>query len=133
MVRCVWAVVVAAGLGAMAGCGGSSPGTPAPPTGKDALEEIGRMLKLLADDGRKPPAKAADLQPLDPLIPVGGPALRSGDVVYQWGAGYAAGRQDVAAYEKNVPAEGGYVLLTDGTVKKMSASEFTSAPKAGKK
>jgi hypothetical protein len=37
------------------------------------------------------------------------------------------------AYEKATPTDGGYVLLSAGTVKKMTAAEFDTAPKAGKK
>ena len=56
-----------------------------------------------------------------------------------WGSGVqgegeaAAGGGEVVAYEKDVPASGGYVLLTSGQVKKMTADEFQAAPKAGKK
>ena len=34
------------------------------------------------------------------------------------------------AHEADVAAKGGYVLMQDGTVKKMTAAEFQSAPKA---
>jgi hypothetical protein len=61
-----------------------------------------------------------------------GAAIRTGDVVYIWGAGYADGAKQVVAYEKKAPTEGGYVLLQDGTVKKMTADEFKSAPQARK-
>ena len=36
---------------------------------------------------------------------------------------------EVLAYENDAPNTGGYVLLTSGEVKKMSASEFKAAPK----
>jgi hypothetical protein len=39
----------------------------------------------------------------------------------------------VVAYQKGVPTDGGFVLLSAGTVKKMTADEFSTAPKAGKK
>jgi hypothetical protein len=69
---------------------------------------------------------------MEPMIPLAGPAIRSGDIVYYWGAGYVDGGDKVVAYEKKVPTEGGFVLLQDGKVKEMSASEFQSAPKAKK-
>jgi hypothetical protein len=56
--------------------------------------------------------------------------IRSGDLVYVWGAGYAAGGTELVAWEKAVPESGGYVLQQDGTVKQLSAGEFQSAPKA---
>src|SRR5207302_4676815 len=98
--------------------------------GKDGLEDLGRMLKMLADDGKKPPAKLAELEAVEPLIPVAGVSIRSGDLVYLWGTGYAAGSDKIVAHEKKTPAEGGYVLRQDGTVTTMTADEFRSAPKA---
>src|SRR5690242_9556320 len=127
----LWAVVVATGIGLTAGCGGGSKGPGTADEGyKAALEELGQTLKSLAGEGRKPPAKMADLEPIEPMMAVAGPAIRSVDVVYLWGTGYAAGSNKVMAYEKKVPTEGGYVLLQDGTVKKMTADDFKSAPKA---
>jgi hypothetical protein len=132
MDRILWGCVVAISVGLAAGCGGSNSGTVIDTGGKAALEDFGAMLKSLADEGRKPPARLAELEAVEPIIPVGGPAIRSGDIVYYWGAGYAAGGNQVVAYEKKVPTDGGYVLLQDGSVKEMSASEFQSAPKAKK-
>jgi hypothetical protein len=36
----------------------------------------------------------------------------------------------VLGYEKDVPQSGGLVLMADGSVKHMTASEFTAAPTA---
>jgi hypothetical protein len=65
-------------------------------------------------------------------------AVKSGSVVVIWGAALKGEEQvgedeAVVAYEKSVPTDGGYVLLSAGTVKKMTAAEFGAAPKAGKK
>jgi hypothetical protein len=130
MSRTVWTAIVAAGVGLATGC--SSPNTTAAleQEGKTALEELGLALKNLADEGKKPPAKVADLEAVDPYLPTAGGKIRTGELVYVWGAAYASGGTQVVAYEKKVPNEGGYVLLQDGTVKKMSAAEFQSAPKA---
>src|SRR5262245_27382427 len=129
MSRTLWAVVAAAGLALAAGCGRTTTGQ-AVDASKTALEDLGQMLKDLPAENRKPPAKLADLESVEPMIPVAGPAIRSGEVVYLWGTAYAAGGNQVAAYEKKVPTEGGFVLLQDGTVKEMTASEFQAAPKA---
>lgn len=122
------ALAVAVGL--VTGCSGA----PAPGSGtggnKDALADLGQMLKALAEEGRKPPATAAELPQVDPMIPVAAPLLRDGSVVYLWGIGYAAGSSKIVAYEKQTPTEGGSVLLQDGTVKEMTADEFKTAPKA---
>jgi hypothetical protein len=130
MGRILGAAVAAAGLlGLAGGCGGGNSAARVA-EGKVALEELGQALKTLADEGKRPPAKAADLEPIEPLMPTAGPAIRNGELTYLWGAAYAAGSDRVAAHEKKVPAEGGYVLLQDGTVKTMTAAEFQSAPKA---
>ena len=37
---------------------------------------------------------------------------------------------EVAADEKDTPTSGGYVLLSNGEIKQMTAAEFAAAPKA---
>jgi hypothetical protein len=129
MIRIVWAAVIAVGCGLAAGCGETKPAVSQTPN-KDALAEVGQMLKSLADEGRKPPAKPAELESVEPMLPTAGPMIREGTLVYLWGTAYAAGGDKVAAYEKKVPAEGGWVLLQNGTVKEMTDDEFKAAPKA---
>jgi hypothetical protein len=127
MVRTAWAVV-ALGCSLTCGCGDSKPAVSTTPN-KDALAEIGQMMKSLADEGKKPPAKMTELEPVEPMLPMAGPLLRDGTLVYLWGTPYAANGDKVAAYEKKVPNEGGWVLLQNGTVKEMTAAEFAAAPK----
>jgi hypothetical protein len=88
------------------------------------------LLKTLAEEGKKPPAKLAELDAVDAMLPVAGPAIRNGHIVYAWGAGYVSGGKNIIAYEAKTADEGGQVLLQDGTVKKMSADEFKKAEKA---
>ncbi|MBO0697639.1 MAG: hypothetical protein J2P46_04540 [Zavarzinella sp.] len=94
------------------------------------------MLRGATQPDGRGPAKLADLKGAQTVFPHGYQAVKSGDVVVLWGAGVkgegeAAGKGgEVVAYEKDAPANGGYVLLTSGEVKKLSASEFQSAPKA---
>jgi hypothetical protein len=129
MSRVLFAILAVA-VGSLTGCTRSDSAVPIDTGGKAALEDLGQMLKSIAEEGRKPPAKLTELETFEPMIPVAGPALRSGEIVYIWGAAYAASGTQVVAYEKKAPAEGGFVLVQDGTVKSMSASEFQSAPKA---
>ena len=96
------------------------------------MEELGLLLKTLAEEGRKPPDKLANLGPVEPMLPIAGPAIRNGDLIYVWGAGYVAGGNQVVAYEKKALTDGGFVLLQDGTVKEMTAAELQAAPKASK-
>jgi len=132
MSRMVGVLLIMSALALASGCNSSSSGGSSTDDRKTALAELGLLLKGLPADGQKPPTKQAELDPMDPMIPLAGPAIRSGEIVYYWGAGYAAGGSQVVAYEKKVPTEGGFVLLQDGSVKEMSASEFQSAPKAKK-
>lgn len=129
MVRIAGSALVAVVCGLAFGCSDSKPVVSKEPN-KDALAEVGQMLKSLADEGRKPPAKAAELEPVEPMLPTAGPLLREGTLVYFWGAAFAAGTDQVVAHEKKVPSEGGWVLLQNGTVKEMTADQFKAAPKA---
>jgi hypothetical protein len=130
--RCVAAAAIAGGL--LAGCSKQPVGeAAASPT---LLQEVNDMLHQAGASGR-PPAKAADLGRFQAMYPRGYEAVKSGDVVVVWGTpikgeGEVGKDEQLLAYEKNAPTEGGFVLLSAGTVKKVSASEFNALPKAGK-
>lgn len=130
MTRFACAAALACAL--VAGCGDNKPTVSSNPN-KDALAEIGQMLKMLADEKRRPPGRLAELEPVEPLLPSAAPLLRDGTLVYLWGTAFAADGTLVTAHEKRTPTEGGLVLLQNGTVKEMSAAEFAAAPKPGKK
>jgi hypothetical protein len=130
MGRILCAAVVAVGLGLAAGCGGANSGASATEGPKAGLQELGYALKSLSEEGLKPPGKLAEFESMEPMVPVCGPQIRNGEVVYLWGAVYAAGSDKVVAHEKKAPTDGGYVLLQDGKVKTMTAAEFAAAPKA---
>jgi hypothetical protein len=127
----IFAVVV----GCVAGCSAS-----ASKTGKAArdfrvLEEVNELLH--ASTGKRAPSKLADLNPKKDIFPHGYDAVKTGDVVVVWGTplageGDAGKNESVLAYEKKVPTEGGYVLLSAGTIKKMTPDEF-NATKGAKK
>jgi hypothetical protein len=127
-------VLLILGLAAVAaGCGGrrgaaEAEGTP----GERALSELAGVLPLLP----KPPTKLADLSQYRETAPLAYESIRTGEVVVVWGVtmpgeGDAGkGTTDVVAYEKDAPTAGGFVLLHNGTVKKMTAAEFNAARKA---
>lgn len=132
-VRCA---VLVAGLGLLGGCS-SHPGGDNVPPEFTALQEVDGLLRAGAGTAGRAPGKLADVGRYQATFPRGYEAVRSGAVVVLWGAplkgeGEVGKDEAVVAYDKAVPAEGGYVLLSAGTVKKMSAAEFASAPKAGK-
>jgi hypothetical protein len=116
------------------GCGG--PDTPAVVSTDEAskrmVEDYVYFLKQLKDDNKKAPSNKNEFLALEAMAPMSGPAITNGSFIVIWGQGLGT-TKDIIAYEKKVETEGGYVLLQDGTVKKMTADEFKSAPKAAKK
>jgi hypothetical protein len=87
----------------------------------------------------RPATQLSDFEKKRKEYPLGYDAIKNGDIIVLWGTppkgeGEVAkgGAQVVAAYEKAVPTEGGYVVFSGGTIKKMTAAEFAAAPKAGK-
>jgi len=134
MIFIKWVAIVA-GLGLLSGCSSQPKEFPAEFT---ALQEVSDLLHSSAGATGRSPANLAGLNRFQSMFPRGYAAVKSGDVVVLWGSplkgeGEAGKDETVVAYEKGVPSEGGYVLLSAGTVKKMSAAEFNAAPKAGKK
>ena len=121
-------------LALAAGCGSKSGGGNAGAAQTPVLDEVAGLLRAASET--KTPTKVADLAKYEPTFPTGYRAVKSGDVVVVWGAKMAgegssgSGSGEVIAYEKKVPTEGGFVLLTSGTVKEMTADEFKAAPKA---
>ena len=100
-----------------------------------ALQEVADLLRAAGGEGRAP-TKPADLARYESIYSVGYQAVKSGEVVVVWGAKMAGEGEaatapaNVIAYEKKAPTEGGWVLLQNGNVKEMTASQFNSAPKA---
>jgi tetrahydromethanopterin S-methyltransferase subunit D len=121
----------------LVGCGGDpAPATTSQatgPTGEQALNDLGGMLKMIAEQKKKPPTKKTELDEYEPVFMAAARGIQSGDVNYIWGAGIQSSGNAVVAHEKDAESKGGYVLLQNGSVKKMSAEEFKAAPKAAKK
>jgi hypothetical protein len=117
----------------MLGCSETVSTSPQLPTEEASLKDLAAMLKHIAEQKKKPPLKVADLDPYEPLFMSACKGITANKIVYVWGSGIIAGDTEVIAYESAIDSAGGYVLLKDGTVKQMSASEFGSAKKASKK
>ena len=120
----------------VAGCGGPSGPRNVDQVGQDNLTEVGELYRHYQFTKQKPPQKLGDLNTLRSMGGNGFEALSSGKIVLRYNAtlpdtdedpGHAESNE-VLAYEKEVPANGGYVLLLNRTVKKMSADEFKAAP-----
>jgi hypothetical protein len=83
------------------------------------------------------PAGVADLDRYKAMFRRGYEAVKSGSVVVLWGTplkgeGDVGKGEVVLAYKKGVPTDGGFVLMSAGSVKKMTVAEFKAASKGGK-
>jgi hypothetical protein len=103
-----------------------------------SLTEARDLIRGGGPNGR-PATKLSDLDRARTLFPSGYKAIKDNEIVVLWGTPLKKGSdveqgvaEDVLAYEKNVPKEGGYVLFSGGTIKKMTAPEFAAAPKVVK-
>jgi len=128
--------VVAPGFCLLFGCSSQPTGETGPAT-PGTLTELHSLVHAAAGETMRAPAKLADLNRHQSMFPRAYEAVKSGDVVVLWGTplqgeGEAGKDAAVLAYEKSVPTAGGYVLMSAGTVKKMTADEFAAAPKSGK-
>ena len=89
---------------------------------------------------QKPPESLKDITSYQAESPRGYEALRSGDIILNYGAKMTALKEgppegtsdEVLAYEKQAPESGGRVLMLNRAVRQMTAEEFKAAPKAGK-
>ncbi len=129
-----WMLAPAAiGLTVMLGCGGA-------PKGGDMgqapaeLREVNDLLRQAGASAGKTPGKMSDLDKAKDNFVMGHAAVKSGKVVVIWNTPFAGegdvGKNEVpVAYEKDVPTSGGFVLLSAGSIKKMSADQFKAAKK----
>lgn len=116
------------------GCGGGPTlPTALPKDPEGALKQLGETYQYIAVQKLKTPTKPSDLDEFSGNLEAALPLLASGDLVLFYGVSYSSGSKDVLAHEKDAPTAGGWVLLRNGTVTKMTAAEFAAAPKAGKK
>lgn len=127
--RC-WPFALLVFLAALAlGCGGKS--GPSSPPEQIRLKEINEMYWHFVRSQKKPPARLGDLAKRQYEGNYSGAvqALREGKYLVVWGVN-SKDAGTVLAYEKDVPARGGPVLMADGTVKEMTAEEFRASKKS---
>jgi hypothetical protein len=108
-------------------CGKSSPATPPTPDVGAGFNELAEVYKYRASQRLPPPAKPEDLTDHEDALPNAIQPVRDGQIVVVWRVGYSPGSNGVLAYQKDAPANGGKVLLRNGTVKDMTAEEFRAA------
>lgn len=100
---------------------------------RDSLREIWALYDFYVKEKKKPPTRLADFKPYSAGFALGYEALSNGSCVAIWRVDLSAPADDstqVIAYEKEVPTQGGQVVLKDGTLTKMTAEAFQALPKA---
>jgi hypothetical protein len=120
-----------------AGCGDTNQPRSAGQVGQQLLADVGDLCRHFQFMKNKAPRSLADLNTVRHMAGNGFEAIRVGKVVLLYGATLPdtgeepveAGADQVLAYEKPVPESGGYVLMLNRVVKKMSAEEFKAAPR----
>lgn len=123
------------------GCGSKGPVTDVPPNAgmpgaKEALEDLGELLHKLNTSGQPLPTEASAFQAFDVEHPAAGTMISNGMIVYLIGA--VVDKADttgnkLVAYQSDAEANGGWVLLSNGEVKSLSASDIKGLTLGGTK
>src|SRR5262249_29832507 len=116
----------------LAGCGKKKEASPEVSERKTEFKEIWEVYNLFIREKKRAPTNLADLKPYALGFSEGIKALRDGQCVVIWGVdpyNTSDAASKVFAYEKDVPQQGGLVLLASGRIKSMTAEEFQAAPK----
>ena len=119
-------------------------GSPSPPTEtqmKDIrLSDVGELYRAHQESYKKPPKSLKDFINLgDASAPTGFEALRNKQVIVRWNATLpdtsveptSPPSDQVLAYVKDVPEQGGSVLMLDRRIRHMTPEEFKAAKLAG--
>ena len=95
------------------------------------LHEIASLYKLYQEDKGRPPAKLADLEAYEAGYSNAFDALRRGRCLTVWGVNMNApnASETLLAYQKQAPTQGGYVVMADETIKKLTSEEFKALRK----
>jgi hypothetical protein len=111
-------------------CGPST--TPPESQAQLSIGQVGQMFHFYQKGQKPPPQGLKDILPLKRQYPAAVQSISSKDVLVYWGVGFSDAPEaasTVLAYHKDVPEQGGEVLMQDGTAKKMTAAEFQAAVK----
>jgi hypothetical protein len=125
-------LVIAALTVFITGCGKSAP-NPAEleeETRRIELRDVFGLFELHQTEKRRPPAKLQDVATYEPGYTIGFAALQKGDSFAIWGVDVSKKDPNtLLAYRKEVPKEGGLVIMADQKIKKVTAEEFKSLKK----
>ena len=129
MISILRSSVALAGLLIVSGCASETKSLP-PPSAEEGLKELVNVFRYLEYSKLPLPRKPDDFNDYIDSMPNALERIKQGEFIVAWGVGLAAApgaAQQVLAYEKKAPSEGGAVLLRDGTVKHLTPAEFSAA------
>lgn len=109
----------------LAGCGHNGGGVAIAPNEND-LGQIYSMYQRCVKNTEKPPSGTEDLERYEPIFPAAFRRLKDGKYLVVWNV-TSKDPGTILAYEKDVPINGGVVLMADGAVKTMTAEQFKAA------
>jgi hypothetical protein len=103
-----------------------------------SVQDVGTLYRMFEADRHKAPTQVSDFRHYQEMAPAGYNAVKTGSIEVVWGVeltdlaeeGSKDSPDEILAYEKKVPAEGGVVLMKNRTTRQMTAEEFKAAPKA---
>jgi hypothetical protein len=136
------ATTLVVALGLSSGCGTGAAVVEADNSMEaQGLRNLGAMYRAASESLSRPPKSIVELRKAEAQVPGGFSDIGETNVAIYLGVplppasgGPAAGASEtVLAYDRMAPHQGGYVLLLDGSVKKLTAAEFKAARKAGTK
>jgi hypothetical protein len=94
------------------------------------LEQIGEVYHSYLTEKQQPPRQLADVKGYGTAFSEGMQALKEGRCIVIWGLDLTnpdAAARKILAYEKQVPQQGGLVLMGNRTIKQMTPEEFQAA------
>ena len=122
----------------LVGCGSSQPvATPESAT-LSKLNDVAELYRVYSITNKKPPKTKAEAAKMENAVPSGLTPINTGDIIVLWGGELTDLNEEptgpksdkILAYEKDVPAKGGKVLLLDRNIQTMTPADFAAAPKA---
>lgn len=118
-------------LGLFLGCGRKTEVAGDAGVVNSQLQDIWGFYQLYLEEQKSPPTRIEDVEKYAIGFATGYDAVRTGDCIVRWGVatGDSGNANAVLAHQKEVPQQGGLVLLGNGTIKRMTAEEFQSAAK----
>src|SRR5262245_60564557 len=137
--RRVAAMVVGASfvLGLASGCGSSVEQKEEASAEAQGLKNLGEMYRIVSESLKRPPKDIGELRAAEAQVPGGFSSLGEPNVAIFFGVetpgpsgkSVEGASETILAYDRMVPRQGGFVLMLDRSVRKMSAEEFKAAKK----